>query len=97
MKCRHVKRDGTFGLQLKWCDSCAKLKAGQKPEPTFKAGWYAIARDMDDPGTITRVRIHVIGQATDSPRWVETVQIQNGSDCWEGPAEYVSRLVAAKP
>lgn len=96
MKCRHVKREGALGLKLKWCDICAKLKAGPKPKPTFETGWYAIARDMDDPGRITRVRIIVIGQATDYPSWTETVQIQNGYDTWEGPADHVIRLVAAK-
>lgn len=95
MNCRHKKRDGVLGLDLKWCDNCAKIKAGPKPEPTFETGWYAIAKNMDDPGTITRVRITVHGQATDDPCWVETIQIQNGSEHWEGPADSVTRLVAA--
>ncbi len=92
--CKHKKKDGALGLQLKWCPPCAQQKAGPKPKPKFQVGWYAIADNLDGPGTITRVRIHVVGEATDTPCWMESVQIQNGDDCWEGPADMVTRLVA---
>lgn len=96
MSCRHKKPDGGLGLKLKYCYACGAKRAGEKPKPKFKVGWWAIADHLDGPGTITRVKIELLGLGIEEQRWYEEVTIvTDGGDMWQGPASSVTRLVAA--
>lgn len=88
--CSHKKTTGCI-----WCYECGAKRAGPKPKKTFEVGWYAIADNMEYPGCVGSVRMVLLGLAVQDQRWSEEVVIVNGSETWTGPAENITRLVAA--
>lgn len=91
--CKHKKSSD----HCIWCYECGAKIAGPKPEKTMKVGWYVIPKDGDEGclGTIGAVKIDLLGLATLTPCWSESVVIVgvNGQS-WSGPADRVTRLVA---
>lgn len=100
MGCRHKKERGPLGIEIKWCDPCARKQAGPKPAREFEEGWYVVMKSDDHdlgPGVVLRSRVVVHGQATDKPAWTENVTAEMIGGLVEGSAESFERLVAYRP
>lgn len=99
MGCRHKKERGPLGIELKWCDPCARKKAGPKPEKEFHPGWYVIMKDDDGdmgPGEVLESRLVVHGHAADNPSWTERVTARMLGGIVEGTASFFERLVVSQ-
>jgi len=76
-----------------WCDKCAKLSAGKKPNPKFKAGDFVVVDRDGDVGVVRKVKMVLFGTATPTPSWQEEVDVDSLSGRTTCPASFLSRLV----
>lgn len=90
--CPHVSNE----TSLLWCNDCAVKAAGPKPAALFSKGDFVVIGREYDIGIITKVDVHLAGQATAKPCWWESIHVNGVNADYQIDADSCTKLVPAK-